>query len=212
MNNNDVEIWKEINIENFSKYEISTFGRIRNKNNPNHIMKQRLNASGYWIISLYNDNAKAKTFSVHRLVALTFIPNPNNLPQVNHKDESPLNPRMDNLEWCTPKYNSNYGNIKEKQRKAKEGMYFGEDNPMWGKHHSEKTKKKMSEVHYDCNGGKNPRARKVFYKGIIYSCIKECAKAYNVSYFAMMNYLNGKTKNMKNFDTDTLKYYDKERN
>lgn len=47
-------------------------------------------------------------------MAETFIPNPNNLPEVNHKDENKQNPKVNNLEWCTPKYNSNYGTRKER--------------------------------------------------------------------------------------------------
>lgn len=50
-----------------------------------------------------------QSWYVHRIVALTFIPNPNNLPEVNHKDENKLNCRVDNLEWCSRKYNVNYG-------------------------------------------------------------------------------------------------------
>lgn len=61
---------------------------------------------------------KAKTKSVHRLVAETFIPNVNNLPQINHKDENMLNNCVDNLEWCTAKYNSNYGKHCENLSKA----------------------------------------------------------------------------------------------
>ena len=54
-------------------------------------------------------NGKRRTEKVHRLVALAFIENPNNLPQVNHKDENKLNCNVDNLEWCDAKYNCNYG-------------------------------------------------------------------------------------------------------
>lgn len=52
-------------------------------------------------------NGKYKTFKVHRLIALTYIPNANNLPSINHKDENKLNNHIDNLEWCTIKYNNN---------------------------------------------------------------------------------------------------------
>ena len=54
-------------------------------------------------------NGKQKRYKIHRLVAEAFIPNPNNYPQVNHKDCNPLNNKVDNLEWCNAKYNINYG-------------------------------------------------------------------------------------------------------
>lgn len=59
-------------------------------------------------VELFKDK-KGKKFLVHRLVALAFIPNPNCLPQVNHKDENRANNDVDNLEWCSAKYNMNYG-------------------------------------------------------------------------------------------------------
>lgn len=65
-------------------------------------------SSGYERLEL-NIDGKAQKHFVHRLVAETFIPNPDNLPCVNHKDENPLNNHADNLEWCTYEYNSNYG-------------------------------------------------------------------------------------------------------
>ena len=64
--------------------------------------------NGYYKVVLYKNNYRT-TLGVHRLLALTFIPNPDNLPQVNHKDENKLNNSIDNLEWCTCEYNCNYG-------------------------------------------------------------------------------------------------------
>jgi hypothetical protein len=68
---------------------------------------------------LYSKNGKAKRESVHRLVALTFIENPNNYPCVNHKDETRTNNNVENLEWCSHKYNSNYGTCQEKHSKSR---------------------------------------------------------------------------------------------
>ena len=60
-------------------------------------------------------NGKTKRFSVHRLVAKAFIPNPNNLPIINHKDENPSKNIVDNLEWCDNKYNCNYGTLHKRR-------------------------------------------------------------------------------------------------
>lgn len=62
-------------------------------------------------------NGKPKDHFVHRLLAETYIPNPNNYPMINHKDENPMNNSLDNLEWCDNSYNQNYGTCP--QRKAK---------------------------------------------------------------------------------------------
>lgn len=64
----------------------------------------------YKQVVLYK-NKKHKTVAVHRLVAEAFIPNPDNLPQVNHKDENPSNNNVNNLEWCTCKYNMGMGEV-----------------------------------------------------------------------------------------------------
>ena len=64
--------------------------------------------NGYHKVVLYKNN-KRTTLGLHQLLALTFIPNPRNFPQVNHKDENKLNNSLNNLEWCTAKYNCNYG-------------------------------------------------------------------------------------------------------
>lgn len=114
------EIWKDIpGFENI--YQVSNIGNVKTldkyvnssiKNNnkvkrKTKILKQ-YNKNGYLQVSLSKEN-KRYYFGVHRLVAMAFLPNTNNLPQVNHKDENKLNNKVDNLEWCSAKYNCNYG-------------------------------------------------------------------------------------------------------
>lgn len=105
------EIWKDIpNYEGL--YQVSNLGRIRNAKTKK-IKNQRNTYKKYLQVDLFNKNQK--TYRVHRLVAETFIPNPNNLPQVNHKDGNKQNNRVDNLEWIT-----NYDNI---QHAVKNGFF-----------------------------------------------------------------------------------------
>lgn len=96
LNNN--EIWTT--VENLSNYEISSKGSIKSKL-KNRIMKTWKNNSGYSQISLVDDRGITVKWLVHRLVATAFLPNPINLPYVNHKDGNKQNNEVDNLEWCT---------------------------------------------------------------------------------------------------------------
>lgn len=98
------EQWK--NIEGYN-YQVSSKGRIRNKATK-AIKKTFINDRGYAIVSLYKEK-RLKTFRVHRLVAQAFLPNPKNLPEVNHKNELKTDNRVDNLEFCTREYNLAYG-------------------------------------------------------------------------------------------------------
>jgi hypothetical protein len=77
-------------------------------------MSQAKHKDGYYYVSLCK-NGKRKLFAVHRLVAMHFVENPSGLPVVNHKDENRENNEASNLEWCTEKYNTNYGNARKKQ-------------------------------------------------------------------------------------------------
>ena len=99
----DLEIWKPID-EN-PKYEVSNMGRVRNKYK---VLKPAMKY-GYQCVKLHNTNGLHLNRFVHRLVATAFLDNPYNLPQVNHINEDKTDNRVENLEWCTAKYNNNYG-------------------------------------------------------------------------------------------------------
>lgn len=114
----DNEIWRDIDGY-IGLYQVSNYGRVKSLDNydicngykrfrKGKILKQTNHNQGYKSVNLYKDK-KAKTYTVHRLVAQEFLPNPNNLPEVNHKDENKLNNCVENLEWCDKKYNMNYG-------------------------------------------------------------------------------------------------------
>ena len=131
------EIWKD--IKGFEgRYQVSNLGRVRsldmtymssnqyssteefNVTKKGRILKPVMNVWGYYRVNLAN-HGKTKIRPIHRLVAETFLPNPNNYKCVNHKDENKLNNTVffkhdgsidvvrSNLEWCTFKYNDNYG-------------------------------------------------------------------------------------------------------
>lgn len=107
-----IEHWKK--IEN-TPYKVSNTGKVITTNykcsGETKELKQATNHKGYKVVGLSIDG-KEKKFLVHRLVAEAFIPNPNNLPQVNHIDEDKTNNRVDNLEWCTNDYNIRYSQCK----------------------------------------------------------------------------------------------------
>ena len=85
-----------------------------------HLLKSTFSkTTKYNVVHLSNKNGKRKTELVHRLIAIAHVENVHGFDIVNHKDENKLNNRSDNLEWCTIKYNSNYGNSKSKIRRAK---------------------------------------------------------------------------------------------
>lgn len=121
------EIWKP--IEGYEdRYEVSNLGRVRSLDmvlpcNSNGVRSTRVRRgvirrhhighTGYHYVMLM-DGKRNKNFRVHRLVAAAFVPNPHHLPEVNHKDEDKNNNRADNLEWCTSKYNHNYGSTIER--------------------------------------------------------------------------------------------------
>ena len=98
------EVWKPIKGYE-GKYEISNYGNVRNAKNL--ILTPMDNGNGYMVVGLKNKGSR-KNFYIHRLVACAFIPNEENLPEVNHKDYNPKNNHISNLEWITRKGNVQY--------------------------------------------------------------------------------------------------------
>lgn len=110
------EIWKD-KKDYEGHYQVSNFGRVKSiKFGKERILKLRTDKDGYFKVDLSKNN-KLKTFTVHRLVAEAFLPNPHNYPCVNHKDECKTNNNVNNLEWCNSKYNINFGTRNEKASK-----------------------------------------------------------------------------------------------
>ena len=107
----------KFHASDFPNYTISEDGKIRNSKGK--IIKGEISNTGYRRVSLSNNDVKHKKMSVHRLVAETYIPNPHNYPEVNHKNENKLDNRVSNLEWCSTLDNLNHSRVIEKASVAK---------------------------------------------------------------------------------------------
>lgn len=101
-------------IAGYPDYLIFKNGEVFSKRTLKFLKKSKV-SNGYFSVELFNQNG-SKRFLIHRLVAQAFIPNPCNLPQVNHKDENKENNSVENLEWCTAYYNMTYGTLQKRRR------------------------------------------------------------------------------------------------
>lgn len=133
------EIWKDV-VGLEGAYQVSNLGRVKGLERktrngcvyPERILSGCKSQDGYIVVKMRIDMSEYRRY-VHRMVAQAFLPNPDNLPQVNHKDENKTNNRIDNLEWCTLKYNIEYGTARKrsqetfKQKHSKAVYQFNKD-------------------------------------------------------------------------------------
>ena len=114
------EIYKK--IDGYDNYEISNFGNVRNTDSGK-VLKPCINSCGYYIVNLYKDR-NCKSFYTHRLIALYFIPNPDNLPFIDHIDRNRSNNSIQNIRWIS--HSNNNRNIPKKQNATSRymGVYF----------------------------------------------------------------------------------------
>lgn len=133
-NINRTEIWKDVpNYEGI--YQVSNLGNIKSlkydRTGEERILKTNKDSGGYLKVNLYK-NRKPKTYLVHRLVATVFLPNPDNLEEVNHINQIKNDNRVSNLEWCDAKYNCNYGTRNDRMvsTRTKKNSYGAEKSVM----------------------------------------------------------------------------------
>lgn len=163
----EAEEWKPcLGYENF--YEASNLGSIRSlRKNKN--LKPTINKYGYCKVSLTGDNSY-KTVNVHRIIAQTFIPNPNNKPQVNHIDGDKSNNRVDNLEWTTREENMKHAHLN--------GLM--------------KLPKGINHHYFNIKSDLHPRAKALINIETkeIYGCIKDCAKVLDIKESTLRGWLS----------------------
>ena len=177
------EIWKT--IEGYENYMVSNLGRVKSlRFGKEKILKQTITNQNYCLVGLCKEG-KTKTFRVHKLVARAFIPNPQNLPQLNHKDEVKTNNCVDNLEWCTAKYNSNYGTRNERCSKTMKGMK-----------RTQETKDKISKAKSKPILQFNREGTKILGK---FNSVTQASKKLNINRGNICSCCNGKLKITGNY-------------
>ena len=174
-----IEEWRP--IEGYEGlYEVSSYGRVRSLDkyvkckgesyrlHKGKVLSPAKDTIGYLFVILHC-NGKCKTIRVHKLVAEAFLPNPENLTEVNHKDEDKINNRADNLEFCDHKYNMNYGtrNIRSKDTHIKNGYWTGLSREEYRKKYNQDRKehrKKYYQKYYQEHKNEYNERQKEYYR------------------------------------------------
>lgn len=151
------EEWRDIaGYENL--YQVSNLGRVKalgngkTHNSKEHLLKPEKDIGSYLRVRL-SKQGKQKHYKIHRLVAEAFIPNPKNLPEINHRNESKTDNRASNIEWCTRLYNHNYGTINQRISKSlsKKVMCI-ETNKVYCSVKEAKNETKLNHIDAVCRG------------------------------------------------------------
>lgn len=176
---------KQVDIKGFERYQITDDGRVWSKIS-NKWLVPKVTQDGYLRVGLCNGTKKVKQALIHRLVAEAFIPNNDNLPQINHKDENKTNNKVENLEWCSSQYNNTYNDrhlkcankVKESNtirsgkpinQYNKDGMLIATYPSAWEA--SRKTGFTKQGIMIACHGGQmkgNKWVKSLQYKGYIW--------------------------------------------
>lgn len=171
------EVWVKLVYPNISdeqnRFEISNYGRLKNSITQ-YIYKPSKCSSGYYSVrTTLGDSEHKIHIIIHKAVAYTFLDNPNNLPEVNHKDGDKGNNRVDNLEWCTSHYNQQH---KYDTRLIDKDLISGE--------HNHSAKLKIKDIEY---------IREFYIKGSREFGARAMAKKFSVSHVTILSILNNKT-------------------
>lgn len=156
-----MEVWKDIaGYEGL--YQVSNKGNVRSldrkvnflhgtKISRGKLLKPGANAEGYLFVTLSKNNI-VRPARINRLVASAFIPNPGNLPSVNHKDKNRKNNNVENLEWCTVEYNNRYSSAKKIVQYDMDGNMIAEWDAISDA--SRETKINLSNIAQCCMGNR----------------------------------------------------------
>lgn len=225
------EVWLPVvGFEGF--YEVSNLGRVRSlerivrRTNGTHLqkakeMKLRFDPQGYSRVTLCT-NGVARHFLVHRLVAMAFIPNPDNKPSIDHLDGCPSNNRVDNLRWVSAKENAENPVTRQRVLDARK---FGPDHHNFGKPKSDEVKAKMSKTIHErgytpeqlrvrsinskygrkSRGKEHYRAKKIEQYTLdgtfirLWDCVKYAADFYGIRHSGITNNLTGRSNKCHGF-------------
>lgn len=198
----DIEIWKDIE-EYKGLYQVSNLGRVRSIRNGKEKILKPFDNHGYLRVQLYKDGVRKKE-TVHRLVAKTFIPNPENKPYVDHINTIREDNKVENLRWVTHEENINNPLTNIKRKKSLTGRAISEEQK---KKQSEKMKgRKLSIEHKKKISENNSNAKGVICNNVFFNSIQKCSDHYNIPQRVMAHWLDGTQKMPQRFIDLGLRY------